>query len=289
MALKSLIALVVLALVAVACGASGEPRAAKQTPQRSGVVRSERPGGTALAALDALKALAVKGRAPKTGYDRGRFGNGWASLDGGCDTHGLILKRDLVRKAFERGDRCEVARGRLADPYTAVAIAYARGGPVEVDVDHVVALSDAWQKGAQRWSDKRRIAFANDPLNLLAVDASANRQKGDGDAATWLPPNKRFRCAYVARQIAVKKRYGAWVTRAEREAMRRVLSTCPHEPLPVSGRARVPIVTRARPRAEHFANCDAVRAAGQAPLHAGDPAYEANPALDRDEDGVACE
>lgn len=208
----------------------------------------------------------------------------------GCDTHDRILRRDLVRERFAPADRCAILSGRLADPYTAAAIGYERGGTVEVDVDHVVALSDAWQKGAQQWSDKRRVAFANDPLNLLAVDASANRQKGDGDAATWLPPNKRFRCTYVARQIAVKRRYGAWVTRAEHDAMRRVLASCPRTPLPVSGRTRVPIVVRTpRPRVEQFVNCDAVRAAGQAPLRAGDPAYEANPALDRDKDGVACE
>jgi hypothetical protein len=86
--------------------------------------------------------------------------------------------------------------------------------------------------GAARWTDERRLQFANDPLNLLAVDASANRQKGDGDAATWLPPHKPFRCAYVARQIAVTQNYELTVTPAERSAMQRVLSTCPNEPLP---------------------------------------------------------
>ena len=101
-----------------------------------------------------------------------------------------------------------------------------------MQIDHVVALSDAWQKGAQSMDRDRRIAFANDPLNLLAVDASMNRQKGDGDAATWLPPNKAFRCAYVARQIAVKRRYGAWVTQAEHDAIARVLSRCPGQRLP---------------------------------------------------------
>ena len=106
----------------------------------------------------------------------------------------------------------------LADPYTASAIRFERGGASEVDIDHVVALGDAWQTGAQQWSFDRRVRFANDPLNLLAVDASANRQKGDSDAASWLPPNKAFRCAYVARQIAVKRRYRGWVTPAEHDA-----------------------------------------------------------------------
>ena len=101
-----------------------------------------------------------------------------------------------------------------------------------MQIDHVVALSDAWQKGAQQWTPARRLAFANDPLNLLAVDGALNAQKCDGDAATWLPPAKGFRCAYVARQVAVKAKYGAWVTQAEHDAIARVLAACPAEPLP---------------------------------------------------------
>jgi hypothetical protein len=157
----------------------------------------------------------------------------------GCDVRDRMLARDLSGTTFEPGDDCAVASGRLNDPYTATAIRYERGGASEVDIDHVVALSDAWQKGAQQWSDGKRASFANDPLNLLSVDAGANRAKGDGDAATWLPPNKRFRCTYVARQVAVKRRYGAWLTRAEHDAIARVLAKCPRERLPRSGARRV--------------------------------------------------
>jgi hypothetical protein len=190
-----------------------------------------------------------------------------------------------------------VLTGTLADPYTATSVGFARGGAPDVDIDHVVALSDAWQKGAQRWSPARRVAFANDPLNLLSVDATLNRQKGDGDAATWLPPNKAFRCEYVARQIAVKRKYGAWVTAAERDAMRRVLSRCPHERLPARGHLRLPRiavpaappVSGSPPGAPVYENCDAVRAAGAAPLRRRTAAYAANRRLDRDRDGLACE
>lgn len=180
-------------------------------------------------ALDALEALPVKGRAPKTGYSRERFGDGWQTA-GGCDTRDLVLRRDLTGKRYA-GD-CIVRSGRLSDPYTARPVTFVRGGASEVDIDHVVALSDAWQKGAQSWSADRREAFANDPLNLLAVDASTNRQKGDGDAATWLPPSKPFRCRYVARQVAVKRKYDAWVTQAEHDAIARVLARCPGERTP---------------------------------------------------------
>jgi hypothetical protein len=267
---------------------------------RTAAPRPKPANGTALAALDALP---VKGRAPKTGYAREQFGGDWGSING-CDNRQRVLRRDLRRETYEPRSTCEIVTGRLADPYTATLIAYVRGGASEVDIDHVVALSDAWQKGAQQWSYARRVKFANDPLNLLAVDASANRQKGDGDTATWLPANKSFRCTYVARQIAVKQRYQVWVTRAEQDAMRRVLTPCPDTQLPKGGRVRVavdarvpePTPTPTAPPAEPsssgggvFASCGAVRAAGGAPLLEGDPAYAANPQLDRDKDGVACE
>jgi hypothetical protein len=235
------------------------------------------------AALTALDQLPVKGRAPKTGYDRGRFGGEWARVRG-CDTRDRILARDLDDVVYDRGSRCEIASGRLSDPYTATHVAFVRGAGSEVDIDHVVAEGDAWQKGAQQWTFRKRVQFANDPLNLLAVDASANRQKGDGDAATWLPPNKAYRCSYVARQIAVKRRYGAWVTSAEKDAMRRVLSRCPKQQLPVASPRLT--IGGAGPQ---FETCAAARAAGRAPLVRGDGVYEKNIQLDRDGDGVACE
>jgi hypothetical protein len=241
--------------------------------------------------MAALQTLTVKGRAPMSGYDREQFGGGWVSTDG-CDTRQRILIRDLRDETFEPGSTCVVRSGALTDPYTATAIEFVRGGASEVDVDHVVALADAWQKGAQQWTLARRVKLANDPLNLLASDAASNRQKGAGDAATWLPANRSFRCAYVARQIAVKRRYRAWVTAAERGAMQRVLNRCAGEPLPVGGRVRVPVAARTPSPASDgrvFTDCDAVRAAGRAPLRRGDPAYAANPQLDRDNDGVACE
>jgi hypothetical protein len=145
----------------------------------------------------------------------------------------------------------------------------------------VVALSDAWQKGAQGWTGTRRTAFANDPLNLLAVDGPLNMQKGDGDTATWLPPNRPYRCPYVARQVAVKVTYGLWVTQAEKNAMATVLSVCPNEPLPGG------VVAPAPAQGASYANCDAVRAAGAAPIHPGDPGWEQK--FDRDDDGVGCE
>ncbi len=178
----------------------------------------------------ALGALQVKGRAPRTGYDREQFGPAWQDVDrNGCDTRNDILARDLTAVTFTPGTvDCQVRSGLLADPYSGTEIAFARGpeSSADVQIDHVVALADAWQKGAQAWSPQVREAFATDPANLLAVDGPLNQAKGAGDAATWLPPHKPFRCRYVIRQVRVKAAYGLWVTAAEREAIARELGRC---------------------------------------------------------------
>lgn len=185
-------------------------------------------GGEAIVTLGELE---VKGRAPKTGYTREQFGGDWGKQKG-CDIRNIILARDLENEVVN--ERCQVTTGMLSDPYTGETIQFQRGTDTsdDVQIDHVVALSDAWQKGAQLLSLERRIEFANDPLELLAVSGPANQQKSDGDAATWLPQHKAFRCQYVARQIAVKKKYSLWVTAAEKEAMQRVLFDCPGQRLP---------------------------------------------------------
>ena len=267
-------------------------------------------------ALAILETLEVKGRAPKTGYDRDQFGSAWTDVDGnGCDTRNDILARDLTQTSID-GDGCTVRTGLLAGPYSREWIPFVRGEDTSalVQVDHVVALSDAWQKGAQQLSTTQRERFANDPLNLLAVDGGLNQQKGDGDAATWLPPNRSFWCPYVARQVAVKARYDLWVTAAERDTIARILDGCPGEPLPTATAA--PDVTPdgappqpgtapsgsgsdsgsagnisaagpgSRPDGA-FANCTEAREAGAAPVREGEPGY--GPHLDRDSDGIACE
>jgi Protein of unknown function (DUF1524) len=181
-----------------------------------------------------LATLAVKGRAPKTGYSREQFGPAWADADrNGCDTRNDVLNRDLDDKQWRPGTLgCVVVAGRLFDPYTGRLLVFAKADAEAVQIDHVVSLSDAWQKGAAGWEAARRLAFANDPVNLLAVDGPTNASKSDGDAATWLPPRKSYRCRFVARQVAVKARWRLSVTRAEHDAMARMLARCPSERVP---------------------------------------------------------
>lgn len=269
-------------------------------------------------AIDTLNTLPIKGRAPKTGYSRAQFGAAWSDVDhNGCDTRNDILNRDLTSITYKPGTHnCVVLTGTLADPYTGSTIQFQRGQSTssKVQIDHVVALSNAWQTGAQQLAPATRLAFANDPYNLLAVDGPANQQKSDGDAATWLPSNKSYRCQYVARQIGVKAKYSLWVTQAEHDAMANVLSTCPSQtipdgstvdaqvqqqtqqnnttPAPVAPQQQATPQPEPQPAAPqqqdvYYANCAAVKAAGKAPLYRDQPGYSSK--LDRDGDGVACE
>jgi len=191
------------------------------------VSQNEVPG----MAFQALGELEVKGRAPKTGYTRAQFGDGWAEIKG-CDTRNTILARDLTDVRIN--EKCQVVSGILNDPYTGKSIQFQRGEGTsdDVQIDHIVALSDAWQKGAQQLTAARREELANDPLELLAVEGAANQQKSDSDAASWLPSQEAFRCQYVARQVAVKKKYTLWVTAAEKDAIIRILATCPGQSIP---------------------------------------------------------
>ncbi|GAB3264590.1 GmrSD restriction endonuclease domain-containing protein [Arthrobacter pigmenti] len=225
-------------------------------------------------------------------------------------TRNDILERDLIGETFEAGTyECIVLAGTLAGPFTATTISFVRGISTssDVQVDHVVAWSDAWQKGAQQLAPNQRQAFANDPLNLLAVDGPTNASKGDGDAATWLPPNRGFWCEYVALQTAVKAKHDLWMTQAEHDAIAGILtSKCPNQPVPAdNGGVAVPIAATpapvqeeppapepppaapAAPGSVYYENCSAAEAAGAAPVYRGDPSYGSH--LDGDGDGSACE
>ena len=201
-----------------------------------------------MTAIALLATIPVKGKSARTGYDRtGDFGTAWLDVDrNGCDTRNDILARDLT--SITKSGVCKVMSGKLAEPYTGKAISFLRGQTTSalVQIDHMVALSNAWQTGAQKLTQGQRISLANDPMNLLAVDGSANAQKGDGDAATWLPAVKTFRCTYIAHQVSVKATYGLWVTQAEHDAMLRVLSTCPGQRAITSAFAPAPVVARNR-------------------------------------------
>jgi len=189
------------------------------------------PDTDVVTATDQLATLPIKPRAPREGYSRSEFGPAWLDVDrNGCDTRNDILARDLDDIVVD--SRCRVLSGVLREPFTGDIIFFERGEQTSalVQIDHVVALSNAWQTGGQDISEQRRSEFANDPLNLIAVSGRLNQQKGDSDAASWLPPDRGYWCEYVARQVGIKAHYSLWVTQAEHDQMARVLRSCPTYP-----------------------------------------------------------
>ncbi len=180
-----------------------------------------------------LKALPVRGWDRTSDFRRSEFGQAWSDDvnvelgRNGCNTRDDILRRDL-KDLVVRPFTCFAQSGTLVDPYTGTTIAFVRGPQTSnaIEIDHVVALADAWYKGARAWDPQRRLDFANDPRNLLAVSPKANFDKAFRDAASWLPPNAAFRCDFVARQVEVKTAYGLWVSAKEKKAITDVLSRC---------------------------------------------------------------
>lgn len=192
---------------------------------------SSEPSPDTVTAAEQLASLPIAPRSSRDGYRRDEFGAAWLDVDrNGCDTRNDILLRDLDDTVID--SRCRVLTGVLTEPFSGNTVFFERGEQTSalVQIDHVVALSNAWQTGAQNLTEQTRIAFANDPLNLIAVSGELNQRKGDSDAASWLPPQRGYWCEYVARQIAVKKHYSLWVTQAEHDQMARVLRACPNFP-----------------------------------------------------------
>lgn len=180
-----------------------------------------------------LRALTVRPRAlpaeaPR--YRREAFGQRWFDVDGnGCDTRNDILARDLTQVTFREGTRgCVVVSGVVDDPYTGTQMLFRKGERTSdaVQIDHVVALYDAWYSGAWQWDEGQCLRFANDPDNLLAVNGDANQEKGASSADQWLPPAQGFRCEYAQRQVRVKYEWGLTVTSAERQALVNALAMC---------------------------------------------------------------
>ena len=260
-----------------------------------------------VSALTLLDDLPVRSESHSASYARSRFG-GWIDRDAdGENTRAEVLKAESTRTA-SLNRFSTVKGGKWVSAYDNRVFTNAS----RMDVDHMVPLAEAWASGAYAWSARKRAAFANDldyGPSLIAVSLSSNRSKGDKDPAEWMPRSTAYTCTYVRAWVAVKSRWNISVDRAEKAAIRDTLAGCssvvvtkPGKPnishlLPAAALKAKP-VTR-KPVAHkpvggsgggsaYYANCSAVRAAGKAPLRAGQPGYE-TPRLDRDGDGVACE
>lgn len=169
-----------------------------------------------------------------------------SQLCGSGTTRDLIMKRDMTDVAMTKA--CKVQTGVLQDPYTGKTIRFDRSkSSLTVQIDHVVAVQDAWASGLWGASAQERLTYANDPDVLLAVDGPANEQKGSGvaslissksrQAATraqwggevWMPSNKAYRCDYMVKRVEIKTKYGLSMTQAEKTETKKVLEACPME------------------------------------------------------------
>ncbi|MFJ8233073.1 HNH endonuclease family protein [Streptomyces sp. NPDC094448] len=232
------IALLGAAVLVTGCEGGGPPGAEEARGSGPGAVGppanpdGTRPGLAPVADADRAAArkligsLATKGRGPGTGYEREKFGRAWSdTADGvplarnGCDTRNDVLRRDGRELRFRDGSDCVVVAMTLSDPYTGKDIVWKKAKAAEVQIDHVVPLAYGWRMGAARWTADQRERFANDALNLLAVDGPANQAKRDSGPASWLPPNKAVRCAYAMRFAQVARKYELLVTAPDRNMM----------------------------------------------------------------------
>ena len=232
------IGVVIVALLGLACLVIFNPSSFEEPQSDDGaafsdvsqvvVLKPEQSKADSLLAADVLENLAVKEKDRSQKYYRKLFYDTWSMTDSGCNMREAILARDLTDVVYKG---CKVQSGLLHDPYTGQDIHFTRGqeSSEAVQIDHVVALSNAWATGAYAFDSETRYAISQDPLNLIAVDGPANQDKSDQDASEWLPNNQPFQCQYVARQISVKYKYHLWVTPAEKIQMRIVLSHCPEQ------------------------------------------------------------
>lgn len=197
--------------------------ASVETTDATDAANSDSPLASALLAELTTAALNTDQK-----YNRSeQFYSSWPTIDG-CSLRQRIIKRDFTTATLG-DDNCSVVAGTYTEPYTGATLTFTAKSEISkgIQIDHIVALSNAWQTGAQNLSVDERYALATDTLNLVAADADANQEKLDSDASEWLPENRAFRCEYVARQISVKYKYHLWVTEAERAAMVEVLADCP--------------------------------------------------------------
>ncbi|MEU4742382.1 HNH endonuclease family protein [Actinosynnema sp. NPDC023658] len=168
-----------------------------------------------------LAALTVAPEGKMTGYSRDRFPH-WSSQGEGCDTRDVVLQRQGADVRTAAG--CKITGGSWTSAYDGVVVT----DPGDLDIDHTVALAEAWRSGADKWTDEQREKFANDlgGLQLIAVTASSNRSKGDQDAAKWKPPVQAYWCTYARSVVSVKTLYALTIDPAERDALGAMLKTC---------------------------------------------------------------
>ena len=254
------------------------------------------PAAGSVSAVDLL-AFIVVANEHRGGYQRDLFGYPTDANGDGCNTRDEILKRDSRTPVVESVG-CKIISGDWYCGYDNITVT----DPTGIEIDHVVALKEAWDSGAWQWSLEQRGAYANDPRTLRAVTTASNRAKGDKDPSNWLPPNPGDVCAFIGDWVSIKARWAMTMDQSEYGRIGNLLNgdcfglRVDNPSTPAITTAANAAFTPATPdtiRSQgssttvDYQSCAAARAARAAPLHLGDPGYRTG--LDRDKDGIACE
>jgi Protein of unknown function (DUF1524) len=171
-----------------------------------------------------------------SGYDRSKFPH-WVDADhDGCDTREEVLLAEAIVKPH-KGAGCTLTGGRWYSYYDNKYWSDTN----RIDIDHVVALAEAWESGARTWTTDRRKAYAkdlDDRRTLVGVTDTVNAAKSADDPANWLPPVASMRCRYVRNWVAIKIRWWLTVNNAEKNALTWIASGCPNDTLTVTRTAK---------------------------------------------------
>ena len=249
--------------------------------------------------LDGLIRIAAETNDP---YDRDYFGYPTDLDSDGCDTRDEVLIADSQVPVTIGTSLCDVTAGQWYSPYDGVLT----DNPSDVQIDHVVALSEAWDSGANQWDQAIAIEFGNavgSDDNLQVASRASNLGKSDYDPAEWLPDNTDAICWYVTTWSQIKLDWDLAMDATEYTTITSILANCTTTESAAPANVienRIVIVVgggvsagtgddddNSTIAAVYYRNCAAARAAGAAPIYFGEPGYR--PALDRDRDGVACE
>ncbi|WP_326593835.1 HNH endonuclease family protein [Streptomyces sp. NBC_01294] len=176
---------------------------------------------SASAARSYLATVTPKAEGSTSGYNRDLFPH-WSTVSGSCNTRETVLKRDGVNVGQDSA--CAAVSGSWYSEYDGATWTAAS----DLDIDHVVALAEAWRSGASSWTTTKRQQFANDLTRpqLIAVTDNVNQAKGDLDPGKWLPPRTAYRCAYARMWVHVKQHWGLSMDSGEKTALVNILNGC---------------------------------------------------------------
>ena len=295
------------AVLAAGCGTRGQPPATTTEPAAATGSSTAPAAALAVPTGDAqlLASLRMAPEADTGVYSRDAFGYPEAGTDSrGCNTRARVLIRDSTVPAQVAYPGCKVVAGRWIDSYTGTTYE----DPAKVSIDHLVPLRESARSGAATWPAEKLVAFGNDVGRVEAlkvIGGSGNASKGDKDPAKWKPPLRSAWPAYARAWLTVKIAYDLAADQAKADALRAMVAVNPSAPAPTaepeaastsspstSTSTATSVTAPAAPVAAgpadvYYPSCAAVRAAGKAPLHRGDPGYRAG--LDGDSDGSACD